>query len=179
MVNPYDSKARKTLLSNLSQAQLTAGRSSSDRHSASNNTTAPTTPAQHETQMKRSESTESGQSVDSNGIRRPRPTSLPARKIPLSELSDISNSDDDENHDRHILEVPGVSKMRHSESVSSIGSLTSMYSSAGGKGDYAISGEISFGIWYSKVCVLHVHVHVHVFILYHIHTCILCIYMYM
>ena len=33
-----------------------------------------------------------------------------------------------------------------------------MYSAIGGKGDYAISGEVRFGVWYSRDGLLKVHV---------------------
>ena len=86
--------------------------------------------------------------------RRERPSSLPqARRLSPSEYSGS-----DEEDERNVLEVPGLSKLKHSESISSIGSLTSMYSAVGGKGDYAITGEICFGVWYSKDGLLKVHV---------------------
>ena len=88
------------------------------------------------------------------GSGRERPNSLPARRISPSDFSDS----DDEEEPRKALEVPGLNKMRHSESISSIGSLTSMYSAAGGKGDYVISGEIHFGVCYSRDGLLKVHI---------------------
>ena len=85
---------------------------------------------------------------------RERPTSLP----PARRVSPSDYSDSDEEDERNVLEVPGLSKLKHAESISSIGSLTSMYSAVGGKGDYAISGEVRFGVWYSKDGLLKVHV---------------------
>ena len=105
--------------------------------------------------MERSESVLSGSGRSEDGSengQRERPNSLPARKVSPTELSD---SDEEEYRG---LEVPGVNRMRNSESISSIGSLTSMYSAAGGKGDYAISGEIHFGVWYSRDGLLKVHI---------------------
>ena len=91
--------------------------------------------------------------ISGTSLQKERPNSLPARKISPSEYSDS-----EEESEKNVLEVPGLSKMRHSESISSIGSLTSMYSAAGGKGDYAISGEVKFGVWYSQEGLLLVHI---------------------
>ena len=44
-----------------------------------------------------------------------------------------------------------------SSSLSSIGSFTSTYSEAGGKGDYDITGKVSLGLFY-KDSQLHVHI---------------------
>lgn len=139
MVNPYDGKARKVLLASLSQ-----GRSRSGTNESSTTT----------------RSFERGDSVQSVGSdngsvngRRERPNSLPARKVSPNEFSD---SEEDDDH--KALEVPGVSRLRTSESISSIGSLTSMYSAAGGKGNYSITGEINFSIWYAKDGLLKIHI---------------------
>ena len=132
MVNPYDGKARRTLFSQ--------GRSRSGTNESSG-----TTPS-----FERGDSVKSDDSATS---RRERPNSLPARKVSPSEFSDS-----EEENEPKGLEVPGVSRLRNSESISSIGSLTSMYSAAGGKGNYAISGEICIGIWYSNNGLLMVHI---------------------
>ena len=91
-------------------------------------------------------------SLGSEG-RRERPTSLPARRISPNDYSDSEEEDD-----RNVLGVPGLSKLKHSESISSIGSLSSMYSAVGGKGDYTISGEVRFAVWYAKDGLLKVHI---------------------
>lgn len=132
MVNPYDGKARKMLFSQ--------GRSRSGTNESSG-TTQP---------FERGDSVKSD---DSSNSRRERPNSLPARKVSPSEISDSEEEDE-----RKSLEVPVVSRLRTSESISSIGSLTSMYSSAGGKGNYAITGEVCIGIWYSQDSLLKVHI---------------------
>ena len=95
----------------------------------------------------------SGRSDSGSEGRRERPSSLPARRVSPSEYSSS-----DEEEDKNVLGVPGLTKLKHSESISSIGSLTSMYSAMGGKGDYAISGEIRFGVWFSRDGLLKVHV---------------------
>ena len=60
-------------------------------------------------------------------------------------------------------QVSSLARLKHSErssvtgSVSSFGSMTSIYSEAGGKGDYDITGEVLVGVYY-KSNQLHVHV---------------------
>ena len=146
MVNPYDGKAKKRLITNLSQQ--------SKPRSASTATNSSSIIVRYEEQ-ERSPSVLSGRSDSgSTNGQRERPNTLPpARKISPSELSD---SEDEDNEGR--LEVPGVSRLIKSESISSIGSLTSMYSAAGGKGDYAISGEVFFGMWYSREGLLKIYI---------------------
>lgn len=38
--------------------------------------------------------------------------------------------------------------LKRSDSMGSIGSMTSMYSAAGGKGDYDITGEVKIAVWF-------------------------------
>ena len=47
--------------------------------------------------------------------------------------------------------------LKHAGSLSSLGSMTSIYSEAGGKGDYDITGEVLVGVYY-KSNQLHIHV---------------------
>ena len=148
MINPYDGKAKKTLMTTLSQAQLLSAGGTKLRSGTNGSVDA------RDAEFQRSESVLSGKSEDGSIGRRERPSSLPAQRVPISELSD---SEDEEN-DRNVLGVPNVTKMRHSDSISSMGSLSSMYSAAGGKGDYTISGEVHFGVWYSRDGLLKVHV---------------------
>ena len=47
-----------------------------------------------------------------------------------------------------VAKRSGLLGLSMSDSVTSFGSMTSIYSAAGGKGDYDITGEVSFGISY-------------------------------
>jgi hypothetical protein len=70
-----------------------------------------------------------------------------ARKLTPDELSSESSSGEDEGkEDFHLSPNPNL--MSHSTSMESIGSMTSMYSAEGGRGDYAISGKLELGVWH-------------------------------
>jgi hypothetical protein len=151
-VNPYDGKARKRLNTNLSRTgSADKPRSGTNESSIIVRYTNTDQQQQQGVANGRSESAMSVRSNTSSLGQRERPTSLP----PARRVSPSDYSDSDEEDERNVLEVPGLSKLKHSESI---GSLTSMYSAVGGKGDYAISGEVRFGVWYSKDGLLKVHV---------------------
>ncbi|CAI8048694.1 Synaptotagmin-like protein 4 [Geodia barretti] len=153
-VNPYNGKARKNLNTSLSRSG--SADSNNKPRSGTNESSiivryTNTDQQQQGTASGRSDSAMSMRSNTSSLGHRERPTSLaPARRVSPSEYSDS-----DEEDERNVLEVPGLSKIKHSESM---GSLSSMYSAIGGKGDYAISGEVRFGVWYSRDGLLKVHV---------------------
>ena len=54
-------------------------------------------------------------------------------------------------------EVSNLLTLKHAGSATSLGSMVSIYSEAGGKGDYDISGEVLVGMYY-KSNQLHIHV---------------------
>ena len=84
-------------------------------------------------------------------------SSAPESKIPLSQIhQDYQGLP----HKKHS----SLARLKHtsegsslSGSVSSFGSMTSIYSEAGGKGDYDITGEVLVGVYYHGN-QLHVHV---------------------
>ena len=47
-----------------------------------------------------------------------------------------------------VVAPPMKHLLTRSDSMDSFASMTSMYSAAGGKGNYDISGDIQLGIWY-------------------------------
>ena len=53
--------------------------------------------------------------------------------------------------------VPGLLGLKQAGSATSFGSMTSIYSEAGGKGDYDITGEVLVGVYY-KNGQLYIHV---------------------
>ena len=87
---------------------------------------------------------------------RERPGSLFARKLSPSEFSESEEGTEEEEEGKGGLSVPG--RLKHSDSQSSIGSLASMYSAPGGKGDYQITGKVLFGVCYSREGILKIHV---------------------
>ena len=54
-------------------------------------------------------------------------------------------------------QVSNLLTLKHAGSVSSLGSMASIYSEAGGKGDYDITGEVLVGVYYKRN-QLHIHV---------------------
>ena len=135
---PYDAKDRRRLSTGKTGRQTSpAGTHSSSNVSAEH--VAKTTDLARYDSLNRNVS-----SFEEGGEIRKRPDSLPAKKVSSVEVSD---SDDDEEDERRFLEIPTLSRLKTSESV---GSLSSMYSALGGKGDYAISGEVLFGVSYSR-----------------------------
>ena len=66
---------------------------------------------------------------------------LPAPEVQASQLGECSH----------------LARTESSSSLSSIGSLPSTYSEAGGKGEYHITGKILLGVFY-KDSQLHVHI---------------------
>ncbi len=76
-----------------------------------------------------------------------------ARRVLANELLD---SDDDENEvekrseqqKQSVVSTPAMDYLKRSDSMGSLGSMTSMYSAAGGKGDYDITGEVKIAVWF-------------------------------
>ena len=56
-----------------------------------------------------------------------------------------------------VAPVSGLLSLKQAGSVTSFGSMTSIYSEAGGKGSYDITGEVLVGVYY-KSGQLHIHV---------------------
>lgn len=54
-------------------------------------------------------------------------------------------------------EMSNLLTLKHAGSVTSLGSMISIYSEAGGKGDYDIAGEVQMGVYY-KSNQLHIHI---------------------
>ena len=59
----------------------------------------------------------------------------------------ISDEESEEETTRRVS-VPLMDHLKRSDSMGSLGSMTSMYSAAGGKGDYDISGDVLIGVWH-------------------------------
>ncbi len=71
-----------------------------------------------------------------------------ARRVSAQELL-ASDSEDEELVASEQVKpaAPVVDYLKRSDSMGSLGSMTSMYSAAGDKGDYDISGEVNVAIW--------------------------------
>ena len=68
-------------------------------------------------------------------------------------LSDLSDSDQESEGTPappagQLRPPPGLEVLRRSDSLGSIGSMASMYSASGGKGDYDITGDVLLGVWH-------------------------------
>ncbi len=73
-----------------------------------------------------------------------------ARRVLANELLD-SDEDEEEKHSepkQPVVSTPAMDYLKRSDSMGSIGSMTSMYSAAGGKGDYDITGEVKIAVWF-------------------------------
>lgn len=77
------------------------------------------------------------------------PLSSVARKVSASELlfSDEESEEETGGETRHTNGL-AVDHLKRSDSMGSLGSMTSMYSAAGGKGDYDITGKVLVGVWH-------------------------------
>ncbi len=76
--------------------------------------------------------------------------STEARRVSAQELlaSDEEGEEEEIHSEQPKPAAPmAVDYLKRSDSLGSLGSMTSVYSAAGGKGDYDITGEVNVALW--------------------------------